>query len=379
MSKRPRWSARRGSVIGGAALLLMIVLMGVCGLRAWIAQAGAPSGAYGAGFRIGLYAAVVFVPLIALGVAWAVGRLIRKLAGDSEQAGQIGSAVVMLAAVLLFSFGTYVSYQKRQNAPMSVQAARESPSEAAARLRAQGQATMDRMREISDRNSEAARAQAQRQMDALRPGGNTGPSPQPPTPAPPRPASGNTPRPVEPAAPTRDAVQEKIDAAMKTILTDLNQAAAAALTEVQSALEDAKKRPRVDIRELKTRVTTFETARARVSELKATLDGLEDRIRTTLRDSGVPDAQIPGATIRGTMQAKSMLRANAANDLVDLCSRAKRESELMRDNIGKFTIEKDGTIASKNFQLKSQIDSERFFLDAKLQRLDEIKDTLLGR
>lgn len=51
----------------------------------------------------------------------------------------------------------------------------------------------------------------------------------------------------------------------------------------------------------------------------------------------------------------------------------------MRDHIGKYKLERDGTVSSKDFQVQSDINSARFFINSELKMTGQWYDKLSGR
>lgn len=380
----PALTARRGFALGGIPLLLFVALLGIMVVRAWLISqnlppAGSMSAARRNGFIIGTWAAVIVAPVLALGIAWVVGKLVSLMFGRSDDAGNVGASAVMLLLAGLFAYSTYaVATAPRPPAATQAsgpgggsfvsaeQATRQELEASAAKLRAQ-----------AERLAKEQAEQLRRQGEALR----SPPPATPPQTAPTSPAADPARPPAPPRQPPRQPeapdpivlkVRDELAAELKAKVQPAADAAAALKAQVAPL-------PKSDIRDLRTRLERIAAARAALVEARDTLGSIDELARDRFEKAGVDASQTTINAHRFSTEADAFTRRIAAESLLRMLEHASGEATLMRDNLGRWSYAKDGKVESKDFQLKSQINAQRFFLTNDLTRWDAEVDRLRGK
>lgn len=380
----PASPSRRGFALGGIPLLLFVALLGIMVVRAWLVSqnlppAGSMSAARRNGFIIGTWAAVIVAPVLALGIAWVVGKLVSLMFGRSDDAGNVGASAVMLLLAGLFSYTTYAAATapRPPAAPQSSgpggggfvsaeQATRQELEASAAKLRAQAERLASEQAEQSRRQGETLRS----------PPPAAGPQTAPPSPAtaPARPSTPPALPPRQPEAPDPIVlkVRDELAAELKAKVQPAAEAAAALKAQIAPL-------PKPDIRDLRTRLERIAAARSALVEARDALGAIDELARNRFQKAGLDASQTAINANRFSTEANAFARRIAAESLLRMLDHASTEASLMRDNLGRWSYAKDGKVESKDFQLKSQVNAQRFFLTSDLTRWDAEVDRLRGR
>ncbi len=394
MPRRPHNPApqsTRAFAMGGWIMLLFVLLLGVCVWNAVLVWQQLPPtrNAYGAGVKLGVWLTPVIVPLVMLGLAWCVGKLVSLMFGKSDDAGNIGAAVVLLGALSLFGYGVY----ERSTAPAQTGATAQGaaptpadPVEDANRLADKGRQQLQDMNDRSRKQmeeleargrqqAEAAREASQRQLDALRNGRPVSPV-APPMPAP-TPAS--QPNGTAPQA-TRPSVSPAVRAIIDDYAKDLGAQIDALLAQEAGIVPTMARTPGHDLTVIKARLTDAETLRTAAESLKKSFDAASDTLAAKIEATGVPSSEARSAVFTwANFEYKIATRGFAADAIMRLCDKAREEGEHLRDNFGKWTLDSKGEVKCADFQIKSKIQSARFFVKAEADRRTFIEDQLRGK
>jgi hypothetical protein len=370
--------------LGSSVFVLFVVLIGVCVWRSWLIwqhlPATHPNKAYFTGMKIGVWLAPVILPLLALVIAWGIGKIVSLCFGDSDDAGNVGAGLVMAAIISIFGYSTYMAAtappaSATQTTGASGNATREDSLEQ--RMK-RGQEAMDRMASQMQAQQDAAREVMERSrrppneplMTLTQQPPISGPSTESSTSSPvPSSATGRAP------STFRDA--EKIEAVRASIENKLDTTIAIVVERLNTIAPDLRKQPRQDIRELRSRAESIASARDALKSVEASLKSVGDNASTRLSKEGLGESEsrMGGHRIAAELNVQS--RAFTADRLADTLDHALKETELMRDNIGKWKYGKDGKVESKDFQLQAGVNSARFFLNSAMDRwnsqIDELK------
>lgn len=382
---------RAAFAFGGWIMLLFLILIGACIVNSYLTWSRLPpagNSAYQGGVRIGIWSVPVIIPLVALGISWLVGKLVSLMFGKSDDAGNIGGSIVLLAFIALFGYGIYnlstapapavaPAPTTAMNSPLQSPPATTDPTEAARRLAEQGQAQLKAMQERSQQNLEAAREASRKQLEALR---NGTPMPRP---APTPPASSSTPTTPDsasPAAPStpqlNPAIRSVIDAFEKDLTAQVESVAALAAR----TLPELQRTPPHDAARIKSRLAEVESLRVAADAIKKTFDGASDALTAKLLTAGITDSETRTAASRwSAFDYKVTTRGFAAGSLIRLCDQAREECEYLRDNLGKWTLDGKGEVKCNDFQTKSRIGSLRFFVKSDADRKQQLIDQLSGK
>jgi hypothetical protein len=381
-----RVEGNKGFALGGVVLLLFAVLICVLAWRAWVftsAVSGSPGAgsAYGKGVLLGTWGAVIIAPLIVLAIAWGVGKLVSLMFGRSDEAGNVGALGVMLLALGLFGYGAYATTIAAQQAKARAGQAGGGGAASGAQAKDPLAQQRDDLRRLQERNEQMAQANRDRTRSLTQPGaGSPPPTPITPSPAPPSQPAPNPARPGT-ATPAPAPVAREEDAAARRVGDEAIKAMDDRIAAVEKTLAAVRSQigspPKRDIRDLRARAETISAAMEELAALATGLRGMNEDVRSRLEATGVASAS--GEAVRIVSGYKHFQRATGAESLGRTLEHAKREAELLRDAIGRWTYGKDGKVESKDFQLQSSANSARFFLNADLGRWDSMVGELKGK
>lgn len=346
---------RPAFAISGLVIVLGICLIAACTLKLAIEPPRRPvaGGAYGAGYQVGRYTA----PVILCGVIVLVGWITYRITSRSDDAANTIMAILMSIFIAGAGYGMFNAWNSRQTPQTTAQ---KNPSTFNDRLLQQA-ARPQQLMEQQQRRGQPATA-PQPPPTAL-----TNPGSPPPTPAPPT----KTPRPSSPAL-LDPNVQAQLDTLKTAITTQIDQAVSA----FDPALAAFTKPPRADLADLRKRIALIKTARDAMAPLTERLRGLSDEAKSAAEKGGATNSLHEAITF--TNAFSSTQRAFAADQLIRLLDQATTESQLLIDNYGRWKINKEGQIESKDFQLQSSANSERFFINSSLRDKDKTLRELKG-
>ncbi len=360
--------SRRAFALGGTIMLLFVLMVLLLAVRSYFIWSSLPATAprgislYGhdqatyTGMKIGIWVAPILGPLLALGLAWFVGWLVSLMFGKSDDAGNIGAGLIMVALLALFGYGTYIVIAAQKNPPAQQQAQAANTPFGAPRPAVQQPAPVP-----------------QANPQAFAPSPDTAPQQIPTAPSPtPRPS----PRPpVQPPQSTFDS-----QPAIAEFQKPLDDAIADVVAKVDKLLPQLARPYPHEIRIVNERLTAIADLRTSAAALSKTLPSAADDLRSKLVAAGAPSFEAQSIAFRWAHTTYNATpRQFGADALVRLCDKATEEAEFLRDNIAKWTVDSKGEYKSKDISFKSKADSNRFFVRVEAERKDFIKDQLQGK
>lgn len=366
----PSVAGRRAFALGSVVFVLFVVLIGVCIWRSWVLSqqipATHPNKAYLTGMKIGVWLVPVILPLLTLGIAWVIGKIVSLLFGRSDDAGNVGAGLVMAAVVALFGWSTYTAAtaSPRGNAAIAGQSGTATPGDPSQQRSDRGQEAIDRVAAQMRAQEDAARRAMERARELASPSTLA----QPPAQTSPAPSVATPPAALQTKPPAPDLTAQTIEKVQAEMVKDLEQSTDPRAQRVRAFASELRLKPRADVRELRSRAEAIASVRTDLQDLKVMLSGLEADAHSRLVKAGLSDidARIGSARVNAALGVSS--RTFAIDRLVETLDHALTEADTMRANLGQWKYAKDGKVESKNFQVQSSINSARFFLDAGLER-----------
>ncbi len=325
--------------------VLALILIAIFVWRGWLmADAVQGSSAYAAGKRTGTLGAVVGGPLIVFVLAAGVGAGMYFTFRRSPGAANLGAGLVLLAGVGLFGYGTYAAATRPRPAP-GAQPAALSKTQALQRMIEQGQAQMraqqDHTREQMRQGGDAARTRI-----AEPPAPTDRPSPrpvatevQPPTPPSPKPAE--TPDTVSPG------VLEALRAELAPALSDLAK-------DGDEAIKAASK-PKRSRKDLDGQIESIAAIAGRAKGVGETLESIESLARTRLTEAGLDAGAAMAKANRFATDFKAFERRMGTRQIGRLCETSTEYLTLLRDHLGKWSIDAKGAVTTKDKALEQKL------------------------
>ncbi len=184
-----------------------------------------------------------------------------------------------------------------------------------------------------------------------------------------------------PATPTQAAKPiNRTDPNVKKLLDELRTGVTSQITEALKpfdlALAAFTKPPRADLADLRKRAALIKTARDAMAPLPDRLRGLTDEAKSAAEKGGASNSLHDAIEFTNSFRATQ--RGFAADQLIRLLDQATSETQRLIDNYGRWKTNKDGQIESKDFQLQSGANSDRFFINSTLKSLDKTLRELKG-
>lgn len=382
---------RPAFALNGWILTLFLLLVALLAWRSYMLWSNLPANPatlYGhtnaalMGMKIGIWLAPVIAPLITLGIAWLVGWGVSKMFGKSDDAGNIGAALIFVLVLGLFGFSAYsmvTAPPPPQNVAAAIQPAPAEPDQ-----------TLRRAGALTDQQAAAARDAAQRQLDALR---STPPSARidpprpsmparPPTAAPSRPASATPPStaPAPATPPVRPTANPAIRPVIDEYEKELNGQIDSLAEKFARLAPELARAPAHDMTKIKERNAATDVLKTEAEALRTTLDRAVRTLSMKLENVGIPDSDAHFAAFQWVhMDFKDATRGFGADAIVRLCEKSAEECAYLTDNFGKWTLDSKGEVKSSEISIKQQAGSKRFFVKTDAQRKDDILDQLTGK
>lgn len=387
-------STRRAFTIAPAIFAMFLLVLALGGVYGWLMysrlSAAPPGGLSSGGIAASVIIGTVIGLIIFLVIVSVITAIVYFASGRSESAANITIGIFLVLALSGFSINSY-KLATAPPPPKQVTMAdqmRANSDKMQQSMDAQRQAMQrqsDAVRETMERHRQAASDAAQRQAEAMRnatnnlrnPGQSTPPPPQSaPSTAPPS----TTPRPDRPTRPPPARAPSADEAAAKAILDAL----AAEITKqiddlsakLPAVLDPLSKPPKQDIREIKKRIADIAAVREPLAALSKRLKDMSKEGDDKLKAAGIESVS---AAHMFASEYQAMPRSFAADSLLRILDSADEEATILRDNIGRWSIGKDGKVDSKDFSIKSKANSARFMLEAHLDRKNALLDDLKGR
>lgn len=373
---------RAGLTINPFVFMLLLVLIGVACWRAWVANdilqsvnaAGAGgSQAYKAGVKMGVYLAPVLVTVLCCAVAGGVGAGLYFIFGRSEGAANLGIGLVLLIAISLYGYDTYLGATQPRTAPATAtqnpgaNLSRQMLDQMEAQRKAQ-QAQIDQLRERMipvPVNPSSEGTGTQGPASASRPGPNA-------------PASGTaTPRPPLPAAVASDPEAErKAKAAIDPIRDELNAKTAAFLASANPLVDALGKPPKAIRSDLDARIKTTSEMKEKAAELETYLRSTDQRVESALKNAGIDLGEQIRNKVAFSQASDTFSKAIACGAYQRLFDAGLEETQTLRDNAGKWRFDAAGTITSTDTFLQSTLRRLREAVSSRLRDIPDAKSKL---
>lgn len=348
-----RRNHRPAFALSGIVATLAALLIGASILKFAVVPMRQPvaGGAYGSGYQVGYYAA----PVVLLGVIGLLGWITYRVTGRSDEPANMIMGI--LISIFLAGYG-YQIFDGLTNPNPGPTTAQKNPSTFNQRIQQQANRTQQLLNQQARKPSPTPPAP----LTQTPPPSN--PTTTPSTPQP-RPIAAQ-PKPVDPN------VQAQLGILKDAVTTQITQG----LTTLDPALTAITKPPRADLADLRKRATLIKAAKDALSPLPARLRALTDEAKSAAEKGGSENALHDGITFANAFSASE--RAFAADQLIRLLDQAASETQLLTDNYGRWKTDKNGKIDSKDFQLQSSANSDRFFITSGLKDKDKTIQTLKG-
>lgn len=302
-------------------------------------------------------------PLTSLAIAGLVGTLAYWLFQRSQRAAQIGVGLVLAIITALYAYGNYNNAQNLEQtrarlAEQEKQAARTAEWQQHAQdLAIQNQNSMRAMQEKSAAEMERLRRDADATQQALRNGQTppprsglpppSSPSTSPPSQPAPAPPPPQTQSPAEPPDTVSPPIVDAMRAELKPVLSD-------AATQAENAVKIASK-PKRTRKDLDEQIAALAIAKESLTAAEKTLKGVRDQLAQRLKDAGVDSSRAMTTSIEFERTLGPFDKRVAASQLARLCDSATELLTLLRDNVGKWTMDSQGAITSKDKSLGSKL------------------------
>jgi hypothetical protein len=218
---------------------------------------------------------------------------------------------------------------------------------------------------------------------AVRPGTAAEPASVPTSPpsesAPTAPAPHAAPKPPPaPTAQTTPAIDKQ--PIIASVQSPLESSIAEVIAQADKLLPDLAKPPAHDLVRIRKRLEDVESLRAAAAALGTRVSSAGDDLTTQLQTAGINSSDARFAAARWlSADFHAAVRGFGCDALVRLCDKAKDEAEFARDNLGKWTLDSKGEFKATDRQIKTKLDSNRFFVKADADRKQQIFDQLRGK
>jgi len=349
-------------------IVLVIVLAGLLMWKASIQYGLIPANHPMASSARGkVFTSAVTVGIGSLAIAGGIGAACYFMSRRSTNAALWGMAATMVLPVGAIGYQLY-NYAVNGPGPKPSPTAASSPS-APAPVRTStppppttsGPSLAERTRQDMEKSMQALNELARGQRPAAPP---TNPTPSNPPPTPTQ------------AAKPIDQTDPNVKKLLDELRTDVTGQITEALKAFDPALAAFTKPPRADLADLRKRAALIKTARDAMAPLPDRLRGLTDEARSAAEKGGASNSLHDAIQFTNAFEATE--RAFAAGQLIRLLDQATSETQLLIDNYGRWKTNKDGQIESKDFQLQSGANSDRFFINSALRDKDKTLRQLKG-
>ncbi len=376
---------RRGGALPGLLALLVLLLLGLAAWKLWVQldlldQRAVETGRNASDFfvkqaRGKIWTGAIGLVLISLAIAGGVGAACYFLSGRRAAAAQIGMAVplALVVASLTYQAFTFATGP----APAATAQTPEPPAPLATRPTPPAAPPQG-----------APPPRAATPPPPARPAASPSPSPSP-TPSP-VPAQAPAPaRPADPEPPARPASGSVED--VQAWLSLRNPAAAAALVPLTDALakdlktladraDEAAKalaiKGRPSNKALDERIDLAREGKAAATSVAARIDGLHAEVERLLKAAGIGDASFIAHD--ASFHLASAGRRIAPGQYVAFFDALLTHSTLLRENGSKWTVAKDGTIETKDSQLRMDLHTPAFQIEVFQSRQADLRRQLLS-
>jgi hypothetical protein len=340
----------RGLALSPLVAILALALLGLIGWKLAIQLGHIPTGRPDAGQLRGKYITISIVTaLFILGCAGGVGALAYFLFGQSESAAAIGMAIPISLGVATFSIQHY-RYIMRPS-PTAPQTAPEMPAAPSPAPRPPP--------------TPAPVVQRPPALPPPRASESVAIQPEPTTPRTVAPSPPPTPRPADPAdSPAAKAALESLRAEVAKDCADL-------ATQAQAMYESLARTPKPIKTELDARIKLAQDVRDAASRLQERIVDLREEAAPRLEEAGVDRHSAAMAAGQFSISSGFSEQQAAAFHLVHFVDQALEESNLLRDNLGRWVL-RNGKLATSDKDLERRYESARFFVEAGLGRREDI-------
>ncbi len=351
-------------------VVLVIVLAGLLAWKASIQYGLIPANHPMASSARGkVFTSAVTVGLGSLAIAGGIAAACYFLTRRSTNAALLAMAITMVLPVAAIGYQLY-NYQVNVPAPKTVATPATPPRTTTPPPNTNSAASLaERTRQDMEKSMQALNQLARGQSPTPR---TTTPPPTPnPSPTttsnPPRPA----PRATQPKQPDPN-VQKLLDELRTSVTTHITTA----ITAFEPAVAAFAKPPRSDLADLRKRTALIKSAREALAPLPERLRNLSDEAKAAAEKGGSENSLRDAIEFNNGFSAAQ--RSFAADQLIRLLDQAASETQLLLDNYGRWKVNKQGQIESKDFQLQSSANSDRFFIKSGLQARDDTVRKLKG-
>lgn len=213
------------------------------------------------------------------------------------------------------------------------------------------------------------------------PPSSTPPQPFPSAPSQPQqPATPQTP-PSPPTArpplppPIKPVQSAQVTKALDDLRASVNTQVSEALTPLEPLRKTIAKTPRTNLVEIRKRLDDLDASREKLKTLSKRFNDLITEATSAAEKAGDDNAMATSITFSHELDASS--RGFAADSILRTLDHARNEAEILRANFGKWSLDKDGKVTSKDFKIQADARSARFFLDVDLKsiqsKIDEVR------
>jgi hypothetical protein len=207
----------------------------------------------------------------------------------------------------------------------------------------------------------------------------------------PKPAAAAEEKRTEPARPKAPAVASRPpvssgppeDPAIKSALIDLNaeidQTVGSLSLKMEGLMDQLAKPPRHDRAVIDQRLADLDSAQQTAKSLATRLRGIGLEAQNMLVSKGVKKDEAVRQGSRYASDCDSSTRAGACEAYSRLCDAARRESEYLRDNFSKWSLDGQGLVSSKESWIQSQAKSSRSWVESQMKDRDGMAERLRGK
>lgn len=354
-------------------VVLVIVLAGLLAWKASIQYGLIPANHPMASSARGkVFTSAVTVGLGSLAIAGGIAAACYFLTRRSTNAALLAMAITMVLPVAAIGYQLY-NYQVNGPAPKTVATpATPPPRTTTPPPNTNSAASLaERTRQDMEKSMQALNQLARGQS----PTPSTTTPPPTPNPSPTTAATPTAPRATPPATKPKQPdpnVQKLLDELRTSVTTQITTA----ITAFEPAVAAFSKPPRSDLADLRKRTALIKTAREALAPIPERLRNLSDDAKSAAEKGGSENSLRDAIEFNNGFSAAQ--RAFAADQLIRLLDQAASETQLLLDNYGRWKVNKEGQIESKDFQLQSSANSDRFFIKSSLQARDDTVRKLKG-
>lgn len=353
--------------------IIVVLVLVLAGLLAWkvsiqygLIPANHPMASSARGK---VFTSAVTVGLGSLAIAGGIAAACYFLTRRSTNAALLAMAITMVLPVAAIGYQLY-NYQVNGPAPKAAATPAAPPPRTPPPPATNSAATLaERTRQDMEKSMQA--------LNQLARGQSPTPNSAAPPPAanpPPKPAANPTaprPAPSQPKQPDPN-VQKLLDELRTSVTAQIT----AAITAFEPAVTAIAKPPRSDLADLRKRTALIKTAREALAPLPERLRSLTDEAKSAAEKGGAENSLHEAIRFNNGFSAAQ--RAFAADQLIRLLDQAASETQLLLDSYGRWKVNKEGQIESKDFKLQSSANSDRFFINSALQTRDDTIRKLKG-